>query len=441
MTSGNLSEEPLAAGNDEALARLGHIADGFLVHDREVVNPVDDSVVRASDAGAIVLRRARGYAPLPLTLPIPSPVPLIAVGAQLKSTLTLAADRHAYVSPHLGDLDDLSTLEHFGRTRGRLESLFRIAPRAIAYDSHPAYLSTRLARESAIDRAIAVQHHHAHIAAVMAEHDVTSRVLGIAFDGTGYGTDGTVWGAEWLLASLTTFERVGHLRPAPLPGGDLAVRTPWRAAAGYLSLDPACAAPFSWAFADVDSREREMVETQIARRINAPIASSMGRLFDAAAAILGVCRRSRYEGEAAMRLEALAANHQADALPFTVTESDGRLVLDPLPLLTELGTQRARGVTPETLAAAFHETVAAATTSIATTMCAAASVPIVALGGGSFQNARLTSTLFERLTHAGLRVILARRLPPNDGAISYGQAAVAAAILARDGELTDLRGS
>ncbi|MDQ2931078.1 MAG: carbamoyltransferase HypF [Gemmatimonadota bacterium] len=441
MTSGNLSAEPLAADNDDALERLRHIADGFLVHDREVVNAVDDSVLRASSAGAIVLRRARGYAPLPLTLPVASPVPLVAVGAQLKNTFTLADGRDAYVSPHLGDLDDLCTLDHFARTRKQLAALFRITPRAIAYDAHPGYLSTRLACESGIERAIAVQHHHAHIAAVMAEHDVTSRVLGVAFDGTGYGTDGTVWGAEWLVADLTTFERAGHLRPAPLPGGDLAVRTPWRAAAGYLSLDPTLAQPFAPAFIDVDQRERAMVEIQIARRINTPLASSMGRLFDAAAAILGVCSRSRYEGEAATRLEALAGNHQARALPFTVTESDGRLQLDPLPLLAELGTQRERGVSPATLAAAFHETIIAATALMTTMICEAASVATVALGGGSFQNARLTSTLYDRLTHAGLRVILARRLPPNDGGISYGQAAIAAAILARESGMTNLRGS
>jgi hydrogenase maturation protein HypF len=267
----------------------------------------------------------------------------------------------------------------------------------------------------------------------MAEHGVTERVIGVAYDGTGYGDDGTVWGAEVLVADLCDYERVAHLRAAPLPGNEIAVRTPWRSAMGYLSLEPERESSFRRAFDGVSDEERRITRQQATQRINAPLASSMGRLFDAAAAVLGIAHRSRYEGEAAMRLEGLAANHAGELLPFPVRRdgSGNGWLLDPLPLLAALGDRAVRGDDPGRLAAAFHDSVATGTTALVRTVAEATGLRTVCLGGGSFQNARLLSTLRLQLEALGLRVLWPRLLPPNDGGLSYGQAAVAAARLAR----------
>ncbi|HEX9580771.1 MAG TPA: carbamoyltransferase HypF [Gemmatimonadales bacterium] len=433
MTSGNRADEPLAATNDEALARLAGIADGFLLHDREIVVRCDDSVTRVSDGAPVLLRRARGYAPLPVALPIETPVPLVAVGAHLKNTFTLAQGRDAYVSPHLGDLETLETLEHFETLLERYGRLFRIEPVVAVRDRHPGYLSSRLAEELGLHRILAVQHHHAHVAAVAAEYGVTRRVVGLAFDGTGYGDDGHVWGAEALVADLAGFERVGQLRYAPLPGGDLAVRQPWRSALGYLSLAPEAEPAFAHAFVGVSERERALALSQIHRHVNTPLASSMGRLFDAAAAILGIRRVTAYEAQAAMELEALAGTRPARALPFPILDlPGGRWLLDPLPLLVALGERRRAGHDVAELAAAFHESVADAAAGLADRACAAAGTELVVLSGGVFQNARLLAAVAQRLEVRLLQTLAPRQLSPNDEAISYGQAAVAAALLGRE---------
>ena len=430
MTSGNLSEEPIAAGIDEATARLGGIADAFLLHDREIAARIDDSVRRVIDGAPVFLRRARGYAPLPVPLPLESPVPFVAVGPHLKNTFTLVHGRTAFVSQHIGDLDNLETLDHFRATLALQRALFRIAPQAVARDLHPGYLSTRLAEELALPT-ITVQHHHAHVAAVMAEHGVTSRVLGLAFDGTGYGDDGRVWGAEWLVADLLGYERVAQLRYSPLPGGDIAARQPWRSALGYLSLEPERAADFALAFDGVDARECEIAEKQIARRVNTPLASSMGRVFDAAAAVLGVRRVAHFEGQAAMELEALAEGRHGRviAMPLARDPAIGHAVLDPVPMLAELGRLARTEADLGELAASLHESIAEAAAQVARRAAEGAGLSTVVLGGGCFQNARLTHALRERLERSGLRVLTARALPANDGGISYGQAAVAAARL------------
>jgi len=427
MTSGNLSDEPIAIRNDDALARLAGIADAFLLHDRAIVTRADDSVARVIVGAPRLLRRSRGYAPLPVRLPVAAPAPLLAVGPHLKNTLTLAAGERAYVSQHIGDLEDLAALDAFQDVLACHQGLFGIEPEAVAHDLHPGYLSTRLADETGLP-AFAVQHHHAHVAAVAAEHGVATPVVGVAFDGTGYGDDGRVWGAEILVGDLLTYRRAAHLRYAPLPGGDRAARAPWRAALGFLSLEPGAAASFAAAFADVPESERHLAARQIERRLNAPLASSMGRLFDAAAAVLGVRREARFEGQAAMELEALAGDWGAAPLPFPATrDAAGVWIMDPVPLLEALGDRRARGAPDRLLAAAFHESVAATTASVAAAVAAEAGCRMVALGGGCFQNARLLASLAWRLEAAGLRVLIPRLLPPNDGAISYGQAAVAAA--------------
>jgi hydrogenase maturation protein HypF len=298
-------------------------------------------------------------------------------------------------------------------------------------DLHPGYLSTRLAEDIGLERTIVVQHHHAHIAAVAAEHGVTTPVVGLAFDGTGYGDDGHVWGAEILVADLNGYTRAGHLRYVPLPGGDLAAREPWRVALGYLSLEPGVADAFELAFTDIKPDHRATAERQIERRLNAPLASSMGRLFDAASAILGLRQRASYEGQAAMELESLAGSQRAEPLTFPVNETSDYLVLDPIPLLAALGEQRQRGVDVGLLAARFHESVVRAAAEAAATIADYAGIATVALGGGSFQNARLLSGVRTLLEMHGLRVLVPRQLGPNDGAISYGQAAVAASLLSR----------
>lgn len=428
MTSGNRSEEPIAASIPDAAARLDDIADVFLLHDREIESPVDDSVTRVTAAGTTTLRRARGFAPIPAKLPRATDRSILAVGGHLKSTFTLATGREAFVSPHLGDLDSLETLEHFKRTVDRYSRLFRIVPDVVARDLHSGYLSTRLADELDARHRVIVQHHHAHIAAVLGEHAHAGRVVGVAFDGTGQGDDGTVWGAEFLLADQASYTRVGHLRCAPLPGGDLAVRSPWRSALGFLSLEPSMAATFTYAFTGVDERERHAAERQIELKINAPLASSMGRLFDAAAAVLGVCRQSRFEGEAAMRLEALAGTRVAQPLPFPRSYDANALPqLDPLPLFAALAEAKARGESLETLAAAFHESVAVATAELVAELCTECGTRTVALGGGSFQNARLHASVRDRLHTKGFTVLSPIHLPANDGGLSYGQAVVAAA--------------
>lgn len=430
MTSGNASEEPIATGNDEAMQRLLGIADGFLLHDREIVQRYDDSVMRVVRDRPVVLRRARGYAPMPLQLPVPTPRPLVAVGPHLKNTFTLAEGGTAWVSQHIGDLENLETLAHFRSALDAYRRLFRIDPEIVVRDSHSGYLSTRIAAEMGLSSVIAVQHHHAHIAAVLGEHGETGPVLGVAFDGTGAGDDGTSWGAEFLLADVRGYRRVGHLRPAPMPGGDRASRTPWRAALGYLSLEPGYTDLFEPAFRGVDPLELEVARRQIDRGVNAPLASSMGRLFDAAAAIIGVRRTASYEGQAAMELEALAGRRPATEYPAHFHEVDGCWILDPLPLLATLAARRSRGADPANLAADFHASVAWGTAEMVRRTASSAGVTAVALGGGSFQNARLLESLVSRLEFSGFRVLTPRRLPANDGAISYGQAAVAAALLA-----------
>lgn len=431
MTSGNLSDEPIATGNDEARVRLREIADLFLLHDREILSRIDDSVARVVDGAPVLLRRSRGYAPLTLRLPLSSPRTLLAVGPHLKNTFTLARGSAAHVSPHIGDLDSIESLEHFRAALSRYERLFRIAPEVAVRDLHSGYFSTRVAKDLGLDRTIAVQHHHAHIAAVAAEHGVTTNVVGLAFDGTGLGDDGHVWGAETLVADLGGYRRAAHFRYVPLPGGDLAAREPWRVALGYLSLEPSLADAFALAFKNIKSEQRAPAERQIERRLNAPLASSMGRLFDAASAILGIRQHTSYEGQAAMELESLAGAQPAEPLTVPLRETGDSLVLDPIPLLAALGEQRQRGVDAGLLAARFHESVVRAAAAVAIIVADGAGIDTVALGGGSFQNARLLSGVRARLEARGLRVLVPRQLGPNDGAISFGQAAVAASLLSR----------
>jgi hydrogenase maturation protein HypF len=434
MTSGNASETPILTTNEEAATKLHGVADARLVHDRPIVARCDDSVVRMSAEGPIFLRRSRGYAPLPLSLPVATPRPLLAVGPHLKNTFTIAEGSTAYVSPHIGDLENLETLLHFRETLRHLEALYGTTPEIVVRDEHPGYLSTREAGRMGFERVIGVQHHHAHVAAVLAEHGRTERALGLAFDGVGYGGDRTIWGGELLVASLTDYERIGYLRPAPMPGGDLAARSPWRCLVGYGTLDEDLATALDPLLPEIPVREVDVARRQAMRGVNAPLASSMGRLFDAAACLIGVRSIASYEGQAPMELEALAADRRGVELPFPTTRGrDGCAVLDPVPLLRALLERRRSGEEPPELAASFHESVAATAARLAIGGCEREGLAVVVLSGGVFQNARLLGATASRLRRARIAVLVSRTLGPGDGAISYGQAAIAASRLAIEG--------
>lgn len=461
MTSGNLSEEPIET--DDALAWehlvAAGIADALLGNDRAILSRYDDSVVRVVDGAAMPVRRARGYAPQPLALPaLDGTAPcVLACGPQQKATIALTredADGHVacFVSQHIGDVENGETFDAWNAARTRLEDLFDLAPAALACDLHPSYLSSQWAREQAREHnlpLVEVQHHHAHIASVMAEAiaagqlTTDARVLGIAFDGTGAGTDGTIWGGEFLVAGLGGFERAAHLLTWALPGGAASVRDARRNAFALLSelglLEHPGAARL---LGSLDEQTRSVTATMIEHGINSPRTSSMGRLFDAAAAILGICDKATYEGEPAIELEAAAwrAFSSESACPtgnmasFSVTESsrpDDFHVLNSRPLFEALLEGIRTGVPAGKLALDFHVTIARASARIASEICAREGIDTVALSGGVFMNRLLLQLLTHELKDAGLAVLVPHAVPANDGCIAYGQAAIARARLAQ----------
>jgi hydrogenase maturation protein HypF len=441
LTSGNLSDEPLATDDAEALERLAGIADSFLQHDREIRARYDDSVTRVVDGRESVIRRGRGYAPEPLDLPTATPAALLAVGAELKHTFTLARGSRAHVAPHTGDLEDLLTHRAFETNLAHLKRLLDLEPEYVAHDLHPGYLSTQYAVSHFPEiRRIPVQHHHAHVASVAAEAGLTEPFIGVAYDGLGMGDDGTFWGGELLVATLADYRRVGRFGRAPMPGGALAVKKPYRMALGYLLAAEAFEPEDSVAgcidreltqtfLERLDPREVEVVRVQLARGLNAPIASSAGRLFDAAASLLGIRDVAEYEAQAAIELELLAEEGTVAPLPSRLERRDGLLVYDPRPTIRGLLEGRADGTLTEVLAAQFQETVAAVTRELVGEIGRETGHRIVALSGGVFQNQWLATTLVRRLAGDGFEVYTNQKVPANDGGISYGQAAVAAARL------------
>ncbi|MEV3860643.1 carbamoyltransferase HypF [Streptomyces sp. NPDC050095] len=439
VTSGNLSDEPLVIDDAEAHRTLPSVADGFLTHNRPIRARYDDSVVQTERRSVHVLRRARGYAPAPLRLPASSPLPLVAAGAQLKHTVTLALHRRAHLGPHTGDLADQATYDAFLRTYADLSRLTGISPRAVAHDLHPGYRSTQWARSLPVEHRIPVQHHHAHVAAVAAEHRLRSPFIGVAYDGLGLGDDGTLWGGEVLVADLSGYRRVGRFARAPLPGGEAAVRNPARMALSYLYAaeplgtprpSPRLVRTFA---ARLDARAVDTVRTLAERGLGSPPASSCGRLFDAAAALLGLGDVVSYEGQAAVALESAAATVRAPALPWQLARADGLWVYDPTPTLTALLEQCVAGAQVPYLAAAFHTSVAEATSALVEHAVAEGAPRTVCLGGGCFQNRRLLTEVRRRLRAQGLRVLTGHEVPVGDGGISFGQAAVAAARLHDEG--------
>ena len=431
MSSGNLAEEPIAHEDEDALRRLGPIADLLLVHDRPIEARADDSVLRAlsgSPPRALMLRRARGYAPASTALPLPA-APLLACGAELKSTFCLAKGPRAWISQHIGDLRSWETLHSFRAGIAHFEELFDIAPVAVAHDLHPDYMSTgyALAREGV--RLIGVQHHHAHLAAVLAEHGELGPALGAVYDGSGFGADGSVWGGELLAGDLRSARRVGHLLPVALPGGDAAVREPWRMACAWLLAAFDGEAPCPPSIAARVSRERwEQVAALARSGVASPPTTSMGRLFDAVAALCGIRMSVSEEGRAAAELEGLAAPGERAAYPLAVLEGE-IVVLDARETVRAVVKDAGRGVSPALVSARFHNGLAQATARALALLAEREGLDAAGLGGGVFQNRLLLERCSSALAARGLRVLSARRLPPNDGAISYGQAAAAAALV------------
>jgi hydrogenase maturation protein HypF len=421
-TSGNRSEEPIVLDDEEAVERLGGIADSFLVHDRRIHRRADDSVVRVAAGRTRLLRRARGYAPRPIVLKEEAS-PILAVGGQFKNTICLTRGRDAFLSPHVGDLDNLRAFDGFRESISHLSKTLEIAPVVVVHDLHPEYLSTRWALEESGLPAIGVQHHHAHIASVLAEHGVDESVVGIAIDGTGFGGDGTVWGGEILVASLRGFERRWHLPQVVLPGGDRAAREPWRMAVAWLHR------LYGRELFDLDLPFLEAVSRDRVRRLLGaiesgfgwPLTSSCGRLFDAVAALVGLRLETSFEGQAAMELEALA--EKADDSP---APESPRAVDDVVRDVVE-GIRQRRD--PSSIAARFHLGLADALSDTAATIATESGLSRVALGGGSFQNRILLSSVTSRLEGAGLVVLLPSEVPANDGGLALGQAAIASATM------------
>jgi hydrogenase maturation protein HypF len=432
MTSGNTSDEPIAYRDHEALARLGPIADRFLLHDRPIETRTDDSVQRSvSVAGrrrALMMRRSRGYVPESLDLPVPASVPVLACGAELKNTFCLAKGRRAWVGHHIGDLSNYETLAAFRDGIAHFEHLFAVAPRVVAHDLHPGYLSTAYALERDGVERVGVQHHHAHLAAALAEHGERGPAIGAVYDGTGHGTDGTIWGGELLCGGLVGCERVGHLRPVRLPGGEQAIRQPWRMACAWLgeALGERPRVPATLAMSVPPSRW-EAVAALAASGTASPVTTSMGRLFDAVAALCGVRSAVNYEGQAATELEAAADPGERGAYPFAADSP----LLDPRETVLAVMRDLAAGAPLAAVSARFHNTVARATATACAAAAEARDVDTVVLSGGVFQNALLLERTSSALAAGGLRVLVPERLPPNDGGISYGQAVVAAARLTR----------
>jgi hydrogenase maturation protein HypF len=429
LTSGNVSDEPIVHTDDEALARLGPLCDAVLTHDRRIHIRCDDSVVRATGGGIQVLRRSRGMVPEPMVLPRVAHRPLLAVGAELKSTVTVARGSTLTVSHHIGDLEHLAAHQSFVQAIDHLCHLAGVRPEVVAHDLHPEYLSTKLAAELDLP-SVAVQHHHAHVASCLAEHGRPGPVLGIAFDGTGLGPDGTLWGGELLVADLDAYERVGHLAPVPLPGGAAAVREPWRTALSWalLALGPDAAHQVGAAM--VGDPERVAAVISVAASGRSPTTTSAGRLFDAVAALVGVRTHVTYEAQAAIGLEALARRcARPPAYPLDQREDDGVVVLDAAPLIATVVAERRAGTPPAEIAAGFHEGLGRATARAATELTGRHGLSCVVLTGGVFQNTRLAATVAGALGAAGLEVLTHHRIPCNDGGISVGQAAVASGIM------------
>jgi hydrogenase maturation protein HypF len=431
MTSGNLSEEPIVTGNREAALRLNRIADAFLFHNRDIHTRVDDSVVRVFAGQERLLRRSRGYAPYPVSLSFPV-TEILACGAELKNTFCLTKEHHAFLSQHIGDLENYETLVFYRETLERMKELFRIAPRTVAYDLHPQYLSTKLALELTGVEKIGVQHHHAHIASCMAENGITGKVIGVAFDGTGFGTDGKIWGGEFLVADFTGFERRAHFRYIPLAGGDTAVREPWRLGLSYL-LDTFGAKADALdlpLWKRIPPKKIAAVRSMIERGFNTVQTSACGRLFDAVASIAGVRDEVNFEAQAAIELETCALPGVDTQYPFEISDGEPWQI-DVRPAIERIVRDVLAARPTGWIAAAFHNTIAAIIVEVCARLRTAEGIQRVCLSGGTFQNFYLLERAVAGLRAQGFEVFLHAKVPPNDGGIALGQAVIANSLADR----------
>jgi hydrogenase maturation protein HypF len=430
MTSANLSEEPICIANDEAVRRLHKLADSFLVHNRDILLRCDDSVIRISDGRSRQLRRSRGFVPVPVILrgDVPS---VFAVGGELKNTICLTKGRHAFLSQHIGDLENAESYSFFEEAVEHLQRILEMTPRALAYDLHPGYFSTRWALAHSELLLIGVQHHHAHIASCMAENHVEGRVIGIALDGTGYGTDGRIWGGEVLLADYSGFERVAHLAYVPLPGGEAAIREPWRMAVSYLvrhfGREFVRDHPF---VADIPPKNLNVLFEMMEQGINSPLTSSCGRLFDAVAALAGIRQRVNYEAQAAIEFEMAIGNSRDDgAYPFELLAEGESWIIDTRGLFEALLHDIGRSVSVADISLRFHNGLAKVLGEVAGRLRERSGLERICLSGGTFQNEYLFQRLTEHLAAAGFQVFTHSEVPAGDGGLSLGQALIAAQAL------------
>jgi hydrogenase maturation protein HypF len=421
MTSGNRSDEPICIANDGALERLAGIADAFLFHDREIVSRYDDSVVRIWRGGFVVMRRARSCAPAPIELPVES-LPTLGTGAELHGAFCLASGTRAYLSQHVGDLDTEEAMDSYLEALERYERVFGIVPDLVAHDLHPDFLTTRLAQGLGLP-SVAVQHHHAHVASVMAEHRLQGQVIGVAFDGFGLGNDGSAWGGEFLVCDSATAERAGHLRSVALPGGDAAVLNPWRMALAH--AEDAGMFDEALGLLGAQTKEAEVVLAQIRAGVGVPTTSSVGRLFDAVAALAGLVDVATYEGHPAMLLEQVAEGGATREYGFDVVSGNGGMILDARPIVAAVVKDLRRGRPVGVVAGRFHRTMAAATLEVCRAIRGSTGLRRVCLSGGVFNNDLLSSDLVARLEAVGFEVFLSRQAPVGDGGIALGQVLVA----------------
>lgn len=440
MTSGNVSDEPIVYKNKEAFKRLEKIADYFLINDRKIEIRTDDSVTRVFKKKEMLIRRSRGYAPQPIRVRTFFDEPILAVGGELKNTFCLARENYAFLSHHIGDLENLSALISFEEGIEHYSKIFHISPKIVASDLHPDYLSTQFARKycrssSFSPELVFVQHHHAHIASCLVDNGVEPsgsfneerKVIGVAFDGAGLGDDGAIWGGEFLVADLANFVRVASLKYLPLPGGEKAIKEPWRMAISYLnevygddfqSLD----IPF---LKSIDKDKLDILLKIIKRRINCPLTSSVGRLFDAASALTGVRNKINYEAQAARELEMLACEEEEGSYPFLTTEENGLFIIDTGPIIESIVNDLLEKEKREKIAARFHNTIAEVIEQTCSRLRDRFNLNEVALSGGVFQNIFLLERTFRRLNSSGFGVYIHQRVPSNDGGISLGQAVIA----------------
>ncbi len=429
MTSGNISEEPIAIDNFEALERLGDIADYYLLHDRDILLRSDDSILRVVTGKPRQIRRSRGYVPVPVFLRKPV-APVLALGGELKSTICLTKENRAFVGQHLGDLENLETLEFLEQTVRHLRRILEVSPRLLVHDLHPDYLTTQVAAAQEELPTLSVQHHHAHIVSCMAEHGLGGEVLGLALDGTGYGDDDCIWGGEILSANESSYERLGHFEYVPMPGGAAAIKEPWRMAVAYLwatfgeeIFQDDLQLPRSW------DRERIGVLLQMMRRqVNSPLTSSCGRLFDAVAALVGLRDLIAYEGQAAIELEQ-CMEPTAKSYQYEFKEVGGRLLLSPTVIFAQVFEDVISGMEAGLISGKFHQTLVAMFVEVCQRLSRLHGLDRVVCSGGVFQNVFLLGDLESQLRASGLEVYTPQRIPANDACISLGQAIVGAASL------------